>query len=100
VYAQQVLLASSVPNAVLYLYNPDETTTTAFNYLDYDTFYNRLFGLYLVSFISLIGQNVTVAGIKADWLVQNAAYKAANATDETPEEEEAAPVEEATPEEE
>jgi len=64
-----VLLASSVPNEVLYLYNPDETDTTAFNYLDYDSFYNRLFGLYLVSFLTLVGMNVTAAGIKEDWLI-------------------------------
>jgi len=34
----------------------------------------------------LVGQNVTIAGIKDDWLVQNAAWKLAN----TAEEEEAA----------
>jgi hypothetical protein len=82
VYDQEVLYAGSVPNKVLYLYDPDQTDDSSFSYLDYDSFYNRLFGLYLIAFLSLVGQNVTVSGIKDDWLVQNAAWKLANPAEE------------------
>jgi len=77
---------------VLYLYNPDETDETSFSYLDHKAFYNRLFGLYLVAFVTLIGMNATVAGIKADWVVQNELYQLANgsADDEEQAEEPAA----------
>ncbi len=81
-YTQQVTLASSVPNAVLYLYNPDQTTTTSFDYLDSDAYHNHLFGLYLLGFVTLAGINGAAAGIKADWVVKNEAYQAANASEE------------------
>lgn len=77
-----MLLAGNVPNKVLYLYNPDETSTTAFNYLDYDKYYTRLFGLYMVAFLTAVGMNVTVAGIKEDYEIQREAYLAANAEPE------------------
>lgn len=65
-----MLLASSVPNQVLYLYDPDETTETTFSYLDYSTYYDHLFGLYMVAGLGLVAQAATAAGIKNEWLVQ------------------------------
>jgi hypothetical protein len=103
-YDQQVLLAGSVPNKVLYLYNPDVTSTTDAHYLDYSSYYNHLFGLYLVGMITLVCQNVSIAGIKADWIVQNDAWKIKYGSNDSAEEEEVAEptdeevVEEAAPE--
>jgi len=64
-----VLLASSVPNQVLYLYDPNETTETAFSYLDYNTYYDHLFGLYLVAGLGLVAQAATASGIKNEFIV-------------------------------
>jgi len=95
-YDQEVLYADAVPNAVLYLYNPDEVNPLSPHYIDYTAYYSSLFGLYLVGLITLVAQNVSVAGIQADWIVQHAAWKLNNessgneeteeATEEVPEE--------------
>lgn len=41
-----------VPYARLYLYDPEEVDETAYNYLDFDAYYTRIFALYLLTAVS------------------------------------------------
>jgi hypothetical protein len=85
-YDKEVDLAGDVANEVLYLYDPDETNEMSPHHIDYDTYHNAIFGLHLVGLITLVAQNVAVAGIKADWTLQNAAWKLENGSEDEEEE--------------
>ena len=70
VYGFYFTQAGSVDNEMLYLYDPDETDETAFNFLDYSAYYNRLFSLFALTAFSFGVNSYAVQGIKEDWTVQ------------------------------
>lgn len=75
-------LAATNPNDMKYLYDPEVTTISSPYYLDQSAYYNRLFWLIVLSAVNLGVNGASVAGIKRDWMIQNANWKAMQALDE------------------